>query len=94
MRHEDVAGMNKEWIPYVPNKDGCDQCNKGGYKRRVGIYEVMPISEEMRKLIAKNADSMDLSAQAEREGINNLRQSGLLKYRQGLTSLEEVLGST
>lgn len=94
MRKVDVAGMNKEWIPYTPNKEGCDQCNKGGYKRRVGIYEVMPISDEMRKLITGNADSLTLAEQAEREGINNLRQSGLLKYRQGLTSLEEVLSAT
>jgi type IV pilus assembly protein PilB len=89
----DVAGMNKEWTPYTANVDGCDQCNKG-YKGRVGIYEVMTISDDMRKLIAKNADSMALEAQAQLEGIKNLRQSGIVKYMAGLTSLEEVLGNT
>ena len=93
LTEEDLSGMNKDWTPYAANPEGCDQCNKG-YKRRVGIYEVMTISDEMRKLIAKNADSMALEQQAQREGIKNLRQSGLIKYMQGLTSLDEVLGTT
>jgi type IV pilus assembly protein PilB len=94
MDQSDIDTINKEWVPYCASKEGCDQCNGMGYKRRVGVYEVMPISEEMRKLISRNADSMAIAEQAKKEGIKNLRESGLLKYKQGLTSLEEVLGST
>ena len=68
---------------------GCDQCN-GGYKGRVGIYQVMPISEEMGKLIMSGGNSIQLAEQAQREGINDLYQSGLNKVRQGLLSLEEL----
>ncbi len=68
---------------------GCDQCTEG-YKGRAGIYQVMPISEEMAKLIMSEATALDLAAQAESEGINDLRKSGLLKVIQGITSLDEV----
>lgn len=68
---------------------GCEHCNKG-YKGRVGIYQVMPISEDMRKLILEGGNTMQLAAQAHAEGINDLRQSGLEKVRQGITSLEEI----
>lgn len=68
---------------------GCDQCNDG-YKGRVGIYQVMPISEEMGKIIMKGGNAIDLAAQAKTEGISDLRESGLTKVRQGVTSLEEV----
>jgi len=68
---------------------GCDQCS-GGYKGRVGIYQVMPISEEMGKLIMAGGNAIELAEQAQREGINDLRQSGLLKVRQGVLSLEEL----
>ena len=68
---------------------GCDQCT-GGYKGRVGIYQVMPISETMQRLILEGCNSMQLAEQAERDGINDLRRSGLLKAKAGFTSLEEV----
>lgn len=68
---------------------GCDSCKKG-YKGRVGIYQVMPISEAMAKLIMEGGTSLQLGAQAKREGINNLRESGLKKIISGLTSLEEI----
>ncbi len=68
---------------------GCDQCNHG-YKGRVGIYEVMPISEEIGQLIMENGNVLQIAEQARREGINDLRQSGLNKVRMGITSLEEV----
>ena len=68
---------------------GCDQCNSG-YKGRVGIYQVMPISDEMRRIIMEGGNSIQLADQAQKEGINDLRQSGLVKVRNGLTSLEEV----
>ena len=68
---------------------GCDQCNRG-YKGRVGIYEVMPLSEEMGRIIMGGGNSIQIADQARREGINDLRQSGLNKVRMGMTSLEEI----
>jgi len=68
---------------------GCDQCN-GGYKGRVGIYQVMPISDTMRRIIMEGGNAIQLADQAQKEGINDLRQSGLVKVASGLTSLEEV----
>jgi type IV pilus assembly protein PilB len=68
---------------------GCDKCNDG-YKGRVGIYQVMPISENMARLIMENCDALMLGAQAKKEGIADLRESGLRKVKAGLTSLEEL----
>ncbi|MCB1823744.1 MAG: Flp pilus assembly complex ATPase component TadA, partial [Candidatus Competibacteraceae bacterium] len=68
---------------------GCDQCNHG-YKGRVGIYEVMPISEETGRIIMESGNALQIAEQARREGINDLRRSGLNKVRDGLTSLEEI----
>jgi type IV pilus assembly protein PilB len=69
---------------------GCELCKNTGYKGRVGIYQVMPISDEMQRIIMKNGTSIDLADQAKREGVNDLRRSGLIKVKKGLTSLEEV----
>ncbi len=68
---------------------GCERCNDG-YKGRVGIYQVMPISEKMRALILKGGNAMELAELSLSEGINDLRASGLLKVRQGITTLEEL----
>ena len=68
---------------------GCDQCI-GGYKGRVGIYQVMPLSESMRKLILEGGNTLQLAEQSRADGINDLRESGLDKIRQGITSLEEI----
>ena len=68
-------------------------CN-GGYKGRVGIYQVMPITEEIQRIILRDGSSLDIAIQAESEGVRSLRQSGLHKVEQGLTSLEEVLACT
>ena len=68
---------------------GCEHCNNG-YKGRVGIYQVMPISEKMRALILAGGNAMQMADLAKSEGINDLRASGLLKARQGITSLEEI----
>lgn len=72
---------------YGPN--GCEHCNKG-YKGRLGIYEVVPISNEMERLILKSCNAPDLSDQARKEGYPSLRDSGLEKVQLGLTSLDEV----
>jgi type IV pilus assembly protein PilB len=68
---------------------GCDQCTNG-YKGRVGIYQVMPISEEMGRIIMEGGNAMQLADQARKEGIPDLRESGLKKAKDGMTSLEEV----
>jgi type IV pilus assembly protein PilB len=84
--------IDGSWQVYGPN--GCDKCKGSGYKGRVGIYQVMPISEEIQRIIMTNGNSIDIAEQAQREGVKDLRQSGLLKVRQGMTSLEEVLATT
>ena len=68
---------------------GCDQCTNG-YKGRLGIYQVMPISDDMQRGILEGYNSMQLAEQAEKEGIEDLRRAGLVKVMGGLTSLEEV----
>ncbi len=82
---EDLDGT---WQPLGPV--GCDHCKGTGYKGRVGIYEVMPITDDMRQIIMRNGSALDIAAQARREGVRNLRQSGLLKVKAGITSLEEI----
>jgi type IV pilus assembly protein PilB len=86
------ADLDGSWVPYRPV--GCDRCKGTGYKGRVGIYEVMPITEEIQRIILKGGSSLEIAQQAQREGVKNLRQSGLLKARQGVTSVDEVLGCT
>ncbi len=73
---------------------GCEQCYGTGYKGRVGIHQVMPISAAMRDIIMARGSTQALSAQAQKEGVMVLREAGLLKVISGITSLEEVLGST
>jgi len=68
---------------------GCEICTRG-YKGRVGIFQVMPVSEEMRRVIMEEGDAMELADIARKEGINDLRQSGLAKVKAGITSLEEL----
>jgi type IV pilus assembly protein PilB len=82
---EDIDGS---WQAFGPA--GCSECRNTGYKGRLGIYEVMPISDEMRLLIMRSGTSLDIAEQAQKEGVRNLRQSGLLKVKQGVTSLEEI----
>ncbi|UCV18389.1 type IV-A pilus assembly ATPase PilB [Ferribacterium limneticum] len=86
------ADLDGSWTLFGPS--GCDRCKGTGYKGRVGIYQVMPISEAMQRLILSGATALDLGAQAKAEGVKNLRESGLLKVKQGMTSLDEVLSTT
>ena len=72
---------------------GCPKCNKG-FKGRVGIYQVMPITDAMQRLILQDASQMDIAQQAQKEGVRTMRESGLLKVMAGLTSIEEILGAT
>ncbi|MFT3953432.1 MAG: type IV-A pilus assembly ATPase PilB [Piscinibacter sp.] len=83
--------LDGSWKPY--RAVGCSACTNG-YKGRVGIYQVMPITEEIQRLILSEGTAMDLAAQAQREGVRDLRQSGLVKVRAGMTTLEEVISVT
>ena len=85
------ADLDGSWQAYRPV--GCSACNNG-YKGRVGIYQVMPISEDMQRIILRDGSALEIAEQAAAEGVRSLRQSGLHKVRQGLTSLEEVLAVT
>ncbi|TCV82998.1 type IV-A pilus assembly ATPase PilB [Sulfurirhabdus autotrophica] len=84
---EDLDGS---WTLYAHKPDGCELCKGTGYKGRVGIYQVMPITDEISRIIMKNGTAIDIADQAKIEGVRDLRQSGLLKVKAGLTSLEEV----
>ena len=86
-----AADLEGNWKPYKPV--GCASCSQG-YKGRVGIYQVMPISESIQRLILADASALDIGKQAQSEGVRTLRQSGLSKVQLGLTSLEEVLAVT
>ena len=87
-KEEDIDGS---WTPYRPV--GCSMCTNG-YKGRVGIYQVMPITEEIQRIILRDGTALEIAEQAQREGVNSLRQSGLYKVKLGMTSVEEVLGCT
>ena len=86
--HEDLQG----WRPL--GAAGCDQCNKTGYKGRMGLYQVMPVSDAMREIIMRGGTSIDLARQAAQEGVLTMRANGLRRVREGVTSLEEVLRVT
>jgi type IV pilus assembly protein PilB len=88
-KEEDLDGT---WLPYKPV--GCERCSGSGYKGRVGIYQIMPISENIERIILAHGTALEIEAQASLDGVRTLRQSGLMKVKQGLTSLEEVLGCT
>jgi type IV pilus assembly protein PilB len=73
---------------------GCDKCNLTGYKGRIGLYEVMEVSEELRELILVGASGLELRRKAIDEGMLTLRASGLRKVKEGVTTLEEVVRET
>ncbi len=80
--------LDGSWTPY--RAVGCEACKTTGYKGRVGIYQVMPISEETERIILRNGSALELEEQARKEGVRTLRQSGLVKVKNGLTSLAEI----
>ncbi|MHB1666301.1 MAG: type IV-A pilus assembly ATPase PilB [Thiomonas sp.] len=86
------ADLDGSWKPYKPGK--CSACNGSGYKGRLGIYQAMPVSEEIQRIILHHGTALDIADQAKRDGVRTLRESGLIKVKQGLTSLEEVLAVT
>jgi type IV pilus assembly protein PilB len=85
------ADIDGSWKAY--RAVGCSACNNG-YRGRVGIYQVMPITEAIQRIILTSGSAMDIAAQAHKEGVRDLRQSGLVKVRAGLTTLEEVITVT
>lgn len=92
-----IAGFSDEdlaqkWTFYRPV--GCDRCKGKGYKGRAGVYEIMPMSEELQRIIMNNGNEVDITRQAQKEGLVDLRHAGLLKVMAGITSLNEILAST
>ncbi|MBI5259314.1 MAG: type IV-A pilus assembly ATPase PilB [Burkholderiales bacterium] len=87
-RPEDLDGS---WRPF--RAVGCAACN-GGYKGRLGLYQVMPITEAQQRIILAEGTAMDIAEQARKDGVRDLRQSGLIKVRAGVTTLEEVIAVT
>lgn len=85
---EDFDGS---WRPY--RAVGCSNCTNG-YRGRVGLYQVMPITEAIQRIILAEGTAMDIAEQAKKDGVRDLRQSGLVKVRIGVTTLEEVLSAT
>ncbi len=83
------ADIDEGFRVYVPNAEGCGKCS-GGYKGRVGVYEVVKITPKMARIIMEDGNAIDLADAARSEGFNDLRRSGLLKVMQGVTSLAEI----
>ncbi|MEH6576778.1 MAG: type IV-A pilus assembly ATPase PilB [Amphritea sp.] len=81
--------INSEMQLFEPNPEGCNKCNRG-YKGRVGIYEMLPMTQDIAQVIMNNGNSLDIVEVAEKQGFRSLRKSGLMKVAQGVTSLEEM----
>jgi type IV pilus assembly protein PilB len=85
----------EEAASVVPKKGtGCEKCNGTGYKGRVGLYEVMEVTEDLRELILVGASALELRKKAVEEGMISLRRSGLIKVMEGVTTIEEVARET
>jgi type IV pilus assembly protein PilB len=84
--------LDGTWLPYKPV--GCERCSGSGYKGRVGIYQIMPITENIERIILAHGTALEIEEQARVDGVKTLREAGLVKVKQGLTSLEEVVGCT
>ncbi|MCI1192495.1 type IV-A pilus assembly ATPase PilB [Calidifontimicrobium sp. SYSU G02091] len=83
--------LDGSWTPY--RAVGCSACTNG-YKGRVGLYQVMPITEAIQRIILSEGTALDIAQQAQKEGVRDLRQAGLVKVRAGVTTLEEVITVT
>jgi len=83
--------LDDTWRPY--RAVGCSNCNNG-YRGRVGIYQVMPITEQMQQVILQQGNATDIAKCAAADGVRNLRESGLVKVKIGVTTLEEVISAT
>jgi type IV pilus assembly protein PilB len=83
--------LDDTWRPY--RAVGCSNCNNG-YRGRVGVYQVMPITEQMQQVILQQGNATDIARCAQADGVRNLRESGLVKVKIGVTTLEEVISAT
>jgi type IV pilus assembly protein PilB len=86
-----AEALDGTWKPY--RAVGCSSCNNG-YRGRVGVYQVMPITEAIQRIILAEGSAIDIAEQAKKEGVRDLRQAGLVKVRAGVTTLEEVISVT
>ena len=85
------SDLDGNWKPY--RAVGCSACSNG-YRGRVGVYQVMPITEAIQRIILSEGTALDIAHQAQKEGVRDLRQSGLVKVRAGVTTLEEIITVT
>ena len=85
------ADIDGSWKPY--KAVGCSACSNG-YKGRVGVYQVMPITEEMQRIVLAEGSALDIQQEARKIGVRDLRQAGLSKVRSGVTTLEEIITAT
>ena len=90
------VGFSEEEAPHIQlyKGRGCELCNQRGYKGRVALFEVMSMTDDLRELILSGASAVELRRKAIEEGMISLRQSGLQKIRDGVTTIEEVLRVT
>jgi type IV pilus assembly protein PilB len=86
---EVLDGTRQPWSPA-----GCDHCKGTGYKGRIAIFQVMPVSDEIQRIIMRRGNAIEIAEQAHLEGVRDLRHAGLLNVKQGLASLEEVMAVT
>jgi type IV pilus assembly protein PilB len=87
-REDEIQGLQ------VFKGDGCDICGESGYKGRISIYEILEFSEELKTLIFQKADPLLLKKAALKGGMKTLRRSALNKVKAGVTTIEEVVGTT
>jgi type IV pilus assembly protein PilB len=91
-----VLGMRPDEVKGITffKSEGCDTCNGTGYKGRAGLYEVMALSPELRRMILRGASTAEMQEQAVKEGMLTLRMDGIEKIKKGITTLEEVVKET
>ena len=78
---EDLIGYNTDWFTYYHNEGGCTECHNKGYKGRVGVYQVMPITDAIREIILKNGTAMEIDRQAQLEGVKNFKTIWIIKSK-------------
>lgn len=89
---EEIDGYGSKWHVYKPV--GCPDCGEKGYKGRVGIYQVMPVTEDIKKIILREGTEIEIAEASRASGVYSLREAGMVKVKLGITSLEEVLATT
>jgi type IV pilus assembly protein PilB len=96
LRSLSYAGMKLDELKALPFQrgTGCETCNGSGYKGRAGLYEVMALSPELRRMVLRGASVAELRDQAVSEGMLTLRMDGVKKIEKGITTLEEVVKET